>query len=64
MYIGPTSIVGPGNKIGGRTRPSGQRKCIRVFPLIYPCISLLFFRVGLIILSVFEGNGAACGASD
>ena len=24
--IGPTGIVGPGDRIGGRTRPSGRRK--------------------------------------
>ena len=45
--IGPTGIVGPGKRIGGRTKPSGRRKRIRAFPLKYPIFPLLFFHVGL-----------------
>ena len=35
-WIGPTVIVGPmfGRDKGGRTRPHGRRKVIRVFALI------------------------------
>ena len=48
-WIGPKGIVDSmfGRDKGGRTRPNGQRKVIRVFALLYVRFPFLFFYVRL-----------------